>query len=368
MVGLVATLAMLGAPIVQSAASPASVSFEDLSKRAQQARDAARLDEALKLYEEGLQVKPDWEEGLWNAGSISYDRDQYQECAKNFQRLTEIKRDLAPAWTMYGLCEYRLRFFEAALDSFRHVEQLGFQENPELARTARLHLAIVLTKTGRFEEAIIHLTDLVRTDKKTPQISIAAGIAGLREPWLASEVPENKRDLAFRLGDAMTAGMEQDFKTCIQKFQALEADYPKEPNVHFRFGAYLMLQDSAKGIEQINETVALDPRHVPALVGLSVIYLEQQQTDKAIRYATEAAAASPNDFSAHVALGRALLENNSLDKAIPELELAVKLAPDNAEARFSLASAYSHAGRKDDASRERDMFKRLTKLKNSEQP
>jgi Flp pilus assembly protein TadD len=40
----------------------------------------------------------------------------------------------------------------------------------------------------------------------------------------------------------------------------------------------------------------------------------------------------------------------------------VKLAPDNPEARFSLASAYSRLGRKADAEREHEEFKRLKKV------
>ena len=56
----------------------------------------------------------------------------------------------------------------------------------------------MLTKAGTFEKAITILTELTRVDKKTPEIIAAAGIAGLRRPWLPAEVPESERELVYR--------------------------------------------------------------------------------------------------------------------------------------------------------------------------
>src|SRR5215471_15444142 len=129
-------------------------SFQNLARQADAARDSKQLDKAATLYREALKLKPDWDEGLWNLGSITYDLDRYQECAAAFHRLGSIKLDSAPAWTMAGLCEYKLRKYEAALESLGQVERLKFQEPAELAQASRLHLALVLTKTGGFEKAI----------------------------------------------------------------------------------------------------------------------------------------------------------------------------------------------------------------------
>ena len=69
---------------------------------------------------------------------------------------------------MSGLCEYKLRRYDAALESLTHAESLKFEEPPELARAARLHLALVLTKTGSFERAITVLTEMILVHKKAP--------------------------------------------------------------------------------------------------------------------------------------------------------------------------------------------------------
>ena len=337
-------------------------SFQALSRQAEAARDAKQLEQALVLYQRALKLKPDWDEGLWSLGNIAYDLDRYGECAPAFRRMAGLKPDSAPAWTMSGLCEYKLRRYDAALVSLSHAETLKFEEPPELARAARLHLALVLTKSGSFERAITVLTELTRLHRKSPEIVVAAGIAGLRQPWLAAEVPEDSRDLVFKLGDAMAAAMELDYKEAIQKFDAVLEQYPQEANVHFRYGAFLNIQDSDRGVEEIRKAVELAPDHVPALVGLTVIYLKKEEIDRALEYGERAAKASPGDFSTHIALGRVLLAKENPAGAAAELETAVKLAPASPEARFSLASAYARLGRKPDAARELAEFKRLESL------
>lgn len=333
--------------------------FDELARKAERARDANRLAEAMGLYEQALKLKPSWDEGWWYLGSIAYDTDQWARCAAAFERLSALKPDLAAGWTMAGLCQYRLRQLDSALRSMQQAERLGFQENTELARQAKLHLALLLTKKGVFERAIVLLTELTRTDKKTPEIITVAGIAGLRRAWLPSEVPERERDKVLKLGDAMAAAMEQDNKAAIEKFDLAVAQYPAEANVRFRYGAFLRLNDLDRGIAEIKKAVELEPTHVPALVGLAMIYIKNGEPAAARDFAQRAVKASPSDFATHIALGRALLDLDDAAGAARELEIAVKLAPDSPEAHFSLASAYARLGRKADSDRENAAFKRL---------
>jgi tetratricopeptide (TPR) repeat protein len=334
MLALAAAVQQAGA---QSAPPP---SFQNLSRQADAARDGRQFDKATKLYQQALKLKPDWDEGWWNLGSIAYDLDRYSDCAPAFATLAKLKPDSAPAWTMAGLCEYKLRQFDAAMACFAQAERLKFQEPPELAHAARLHYALVLTKAGAFEKAIATLTELTRVDHKSPEIIASAGIAGLRRPWLPFEVPESDRELVFKLGDAMASAMEFDAKEATRKFEEVAQQFPSEPNVHFRFGAFLATQDTDRGIVEIKKALELAPQHILALVGLATIYLKREETDAALDYAKRAVDASPADYSAHVALGRTLLAKEDPAGAAAEFERAVKLAPDSVDARYSLASAY----------------------------
>ena len=345
----------------------AGPSFASLSRQADEARDENRLDEAIDLYKKALKLKPGWDEGWWNLGSIAYDRDKYAECVPAFQKLAALKPDLAPAWTMLGMCAYRLKRYDTALSSLLQAERLGFKEPPELARSGRLHLALSLTKNGSFERSIVILTEMTRTGQKTPETITATGIAGLRRPLVPPEVPEADRDLVVKLGDAMSSAMEQDAKGAIAKFEVVVAEHPDEPNVHFRFGAYLMGQEPDRGIAEIEKTLELDPKHVPALVSMVMIYLKRGDLEKAKLYAQRSVETSPGDFATHIALGRVKLEADDAEGAVRELEFAIRLAPQVPEAHFSLASAYSRLGRKADADRERAEFQRLKKPADTQQ-
>lgn len=352
--------------LVQS--SNTGTAFDAFSRQAAEARDAGNLDMAFDLYTKALKLRPSWDEGLWNAGSIAYDGDHYGDCVSMFDRLTAIKPDLAPAWTMNGLCQYARHDYQAALKSFTRAEQLHFEGPPELSRTARLHYALVLTKTGSYEKAIVVLTELTRMDRKTPDITVAAGIAGLRRSWTPAEVPEPEREKVGRLGDAMSTAMEMDPKGATEKFEAALQQFPSEPDIHFRFGAFLMRQAPDRGIAEIKKAVELDPRHIPALVGLASIYLNNGDTKTAISYAKSASQASPDDFAPHIVYGRALLQMEDYVDAAVELESAVRIAPESAEAHYSLASAYSRLSRTEDARHEQDEFKRLRKLIDAAHP
>ncbi len=109
------------------------------------------------------------------------------------------------------------------------------------------------------------------------------------------------------------------------------------PNVHFRYGALLYIQDADRGIDEIKQAVALNPNHVPALVSLSTIYLKREDFKAAVDYGERAVKAGPEDFSTHLVLGRALLASEEPARAAAELEQTLKLNPNAPEAHFSLA-------------------------------
>ena len=82
-------------------------------------------------------------------------------------------------------------------------------------------------------------------------------------------------------------------------------------------------------------------------------------------YAERAVKFAAANFAARGALGRILLDTGDVPGAIRELEIAVKMEPNSPPLRFSLASAYSRAGRKEDAARQRAEFTRLKNLSES---
>ena len=109
---------------------------------------------------------------------------------------------------MAGLCQYKLRDFSAALENLAYGDvTVGLQRERGAGPSGAPSLRAGAEQGGDVREGAI-LTELTRVDKKSPEIIAAAGIAGLRQPWLPAEVPEAQRDLVYKLGDAMASAME----------------------------------------------------------------------------------------------------------------------------------------------------------------
>ncbi len=367
------------------APNPAGAFFDALVKQAGEAQEHNRLNEALDLYRRAVALRPAWDEGWWSIGMIAYDQDKFSECAPAFLRFRSLKPDLAPGWIMSGLCEYRLRQYDAAYRSLLEAERLGFQGSPELARVGRLHLALLLTKNSNFERALLTCGILFRSGETTPEAIAAAGVAGLGRPLLLSEVPEADRPLVMALGNALAAAFAKPSGEAVERFQSALQAYPNVADIHYRFGAYLMKSEPARGLAEVKRAFELNPAHIPALVTLSIECMNSGDYQNATEYGEKAVRAAPNNYASHLMLGRAfLLEIKSRDLVAPpgkaaqsgkaqpqpaklrdavrELETAVKLEPDSQDAHFSLSAAYALAGRAADAARERAEYERLRNL------
>ncbi len=393
LVSLLIALPLFTPPLAAAPPTPASAAqgFDALVRQADQARDADHLDQALDLYQKAVLLKPDWEQGWWAIGTITYDQDKFSDCAAAFRRFRTLKPALAPGWTMSGLCEYGLRQYDAAYASLLQAELRGFQGPPELARAGRLHLALLLNKDSSFEHALMLCGLLFRLGDPPPETLAAAGIAGLGRPLLPTEVPSADQPLVIALGTALAAAYTRPFSEAAEKFQSALQAYPNVADIHYRFGAYLLKNQPDRGLAEIKRALELNPAHLPALVTLSLEALNAGDYESARRYAQRAVRIAPNNFASHLMLGRAFLleikshdleaspgkaasqeesspsaqphpSPNPLQSALRELETAVKLAPDSQDAHFSLSAAYALAGRTNDAARERAEYQRLQKL------
>src|SRR5262245_34247721 len=93
----------------------AAANFDALAKRADEAREANRLEEASALYLQALRLKPSWKEGWWYVGAMFYERDRYAEAREAFLKFVAVDPKFGPALAMLGLCEFQLRQYEPAL-------------------------------------------------------------------------------------------------------------------------------------------------------------------------------------------------------------------------------------------------------------
>ena len=336
--------------------------FEQISRAAATAREQERTDEAITLYRRAVRVRPSWSEGWWYLGTLLYDRDSYPDARDALRRLVSLDPKSGPGFALLGLSEYQTREYQQALADLNTARSLGTGDDLQMKRVVQYHSVILLTRFEEYESALRVLERLVRTGQIGPDIINAAGLAGLRKPILPDGIPPADKDLVEHAGRAVCAMAERRSADAQRFFDELVAAYPKALNVHYLYASFLLGSDPDAALREFENELALDPKHVQALVNIALEYEKRGDIDKALPYARRAVDAAPDFFAARGVLGRLLTDTDEIDKGIHELEIARKQAPDSPQVRFALASAYSKAGRKADAAREREEFRRLKQL------
>jgi len=334
--------------------------FEDVARRATEAHQARRFEEAERLYRQGLDLRPGWTEGCFGLGVALYELDRFPEARVAFRRVLADAPESAAAWTMAGLCSYRLEEYETALAEVHKGRELPVGEPQDLKAVANYHFGILLIRFGRYEMAFEALREFAVRERDSPEVVEAFGLSVLRLPVLPSDAPVEKREMilmAGRAGYQLARGLRSGATR--RTFELLVERYPEEPNVRYAWGVFLLQDEPEAALGEFRRTLRLDPAHVPAMCRIAVQMVKQGLYEEALPTADLAARTNPQNFVARNVLGRVLLELGETDRAVEELEEAARLAPDSAQAFLHLARAYQHAGRKEDAEEARVTFLRL---------
>lgn len=361
---LLAFLVVAAVPYVSTQAKPQSkptAGFDDVAKRANEAWQAHQLEDAAKLYRQAVGLHPSWAEGWGYLASSLYQLKRYPEARDAYRRTTVLTPKNGPSWALLGLCEYQLRDYRQAFDHLFKAEQMGLGDDQALQANVKYHLAILWVTAGQFELGMKEITWFALQNKANPDVIEATGLSVLRMALFPYEVPENKFELVMKAGAAGWANDTHHMDQAKALYEDLVAAYPKEPNVHYAYGTFLVALDQEAAVAEFERELQITPEHVPALVEESFLCLKMGQLDKSMELAQRAMNIEPKNYAPHNIAGRILVENGDMDHGIQELEIAAKLAPGIPQPHFNLAQAYQRAGKKADAAREFATFERLNK-------
>jgi len=341
----------------------ASARFEAVRTKAVAARDAGRSDEAIALYREALVLRPKWDEGVFNVGTLLHELGRFQEARQEFLRFVGLRPDAGAGWAFLGLSEFRLADYAGALAHLSRGRDLGLGGNESLLNNVRYYIAVLLSRREEFEAALQILMAFAARGNDTPGVIEALGIATLRLPKLPAEVPEALRPVVAQAGRAAFYHGVRRIPDALKAYEDLARAHPKEPNVHYAFGVFLLSENPERALEEFRRELAVSPGHVFARLHLAFEYIKRSDYDTALPFAEEAARMAPDNLAARNALGRILVEKGDVARGVAELEAGVKIAADSPEMQFALARAYAKAGRTAEAEKARAEFLRLLKLR-----
>ncbi len=89
------------------------------------AREAGNLKDALALYREGVEARPDWDEGRWYVATLLYEMDRYADAREAFVDVLRRQPTHAGALGLKGLCEFELRRYDRALADLLEAGNIG---------------------------------------------------------------------------------------------------------------------------------------------------------------------------------------------------------------------------------------------------
>jgi predicted Zn-dependent protease len=335
------------------------VPFEELSRRAAEAWEAARSEEAVRFYRAGVDLNPLWHDGWWRLGLSLSEAGCLEAAREALRRVVQLKPGAGPGWTLLGLSEYRLGSYDQAFADLSRGITLGVAAAPEIGKQGLHAFTLLLVRRGDFTAPSKNLAILVRLEPDAPELVAACGLMALRRPQLPSEVPAADRELltaAGRAGCAAFAGQKDEAR---RLFQELVARYPGTRGVHFAYGLVLSREGSPEALPTLRREVELFPDNAEAHLEIAFDLLERGNPADALTPARTAARLLPDSPSSHLALGRALLATGAIQEAIGELEDASRLDPSARDTYVALAQAYARAGRTADVERTRATLQRL---------
>jgi tetratricopeptide (TPR) repeat protein len=153
------------------------------------------------------------------------------------------------------------------------------------------------------------------------------------EQLLASDI-----ELNFDFLLNATRGASPDaLRSLTTRFDTLLKKYPTNHQLWFSRGLLRHEQDAATGMDDIDESLRLEPRYVNAIIAKSRLLEEQGDTDQALAFLRDATIADPTNKRFGLSLARLLLREKKLDEAQDEFERLSREFPDDADLTLSLA-------------------------------
>ena len=352
----------------QQLPQPSQSAFDQLKADADAARQAGDLPRASGLYAQALQINPSWPDGWWYLGQLRYSADAYTQAEDAFTHYLNLVPDAAPATALRGLCEFELGQYEPSLRDVERALSLGAADDSRNTQILRYHQGLLLTKLGRFEEALTAYGYFARQHISNDELIAAVGLAALRIPQFPKDADPSEHDRIALAGNATLLLLAGDQPGAAQAFQTFFQRYSTAANVHYTWGYLLYPTDQDAAVAEFRRELTVNPANAVDHTMLAWALLMETSPAEALPEAKKAAEEAPTLPMAQLSLGRALLETGDVKSATTTLESALPLDPQNLEIHIALARAYSESGREDDARRERIACLQLTQQSSKPAP
>jgi Flp pilus assembly protein TadD len=309
-------LAFVAGPAQSAPQSAPPADLDALRAQALEEGEAGKTAEAIRDYQNALQLQPNWKEGLWNLGMLQYESSQFAQAKATFQKVVKFAPGLGTAWSILGLSEYETANYDDALAHLEKAQRLGMQE-VEIARVSNYHLALLLIRTGDFERASTLMQANFGTGTIPTQARIALGLALLRVPLLPEQLDPSREALVLAAGEAATSGADQP-----ARLAALLQSNPSLPYLHLAYG--IALAKTAKNtdaIQQFRAETAISPDSPFPWIEIARAQMSQGAVNESLHAAQKAVALAPSNLEAHRLFDQAWIAASPKEKTAAQRKI-----------------------------------------------
>lgn len=164
-----------------------------------------RYDEALDLYRQTLQLKPDFADAYNNIGYTLQATGRYPEAITQFQQALQLAPHYSEARDNLGNALFQIGKPDEAVDQYQQTLKI----NPQFAK-AHNNWGNVLQRSGHFDEAIAHYEKALQLSPDYPDAHYNLGYAFLRTKRLPEAIAQFQQALQLSPDDPATqAGLAQ---------------------------------------------------------------------------------------------------------------------------------------------------------------
>jgi protein O-mannosyl-transferase len=302
------------------------------------------LDEAIALFNQALQLKPDLPEAHNNLGFAWQKLGRFEEAVAEHERALALQRDYVEAHYNLGIEYQALGRIDEATKHYRAALQI----NPAYDK-ARYNLGMMLQQTGAVEEAAPLLAEGVRGNPSMPEFHVALGMTlqrlgrtdeAIAEFQEAVRLKPSSADALNNLGVALLSRgrVEEALRACEEAVRLMPESGMARANLGY---ALLRTGRTSEAATQLTESLRLQPSYGPAhYIFANVLQQTGRLEEAAQEYrASLALQSGPATAQIHNDLGVTLARLGRMREAIAQFNEALRVKPDHAEARANLLKA-----------------------------
>ena len=267
------------------------------------------------------------------------------------------------------------------LSSLLLVVSTGCSRDPNVRKQKFFDSGEKYFAKGKYREAAIQYANATQIDSrfaeahyKLSQAYLKLGDSNRAFQELSRTVelsPENYRahtDLANMLVTVHNpdGSLSSDaFKQAKTHLDLLRDKQPNNPETHEAWANYYAAQNNlTAAIQEVQQTIALDPSRSESYLLLALLQLRSNMTDQAEASFKKAVQADPKAMNAQLALGGFYQSHNRLAEAEQQFRHGIDIDPKNSAPRAALVRLLMQEGKRDEA----ESFLRQTKKDLADSP